>query len=261
MWPLGAMSTDVPDADARRRRRSTARASSPNGARAGRNGRVAEAFVPPRSAPLRAGLVRAAQELTDAAWGGSDPRPGEAKLAWWAEELHGWAQRRAPASAGHGTAAAGRRHGRCWPRRLPSLRASRERPPRSPTRPSPRWQPLATAVARIDAEPVRRRDAGPWRRCGHGVAAGSARFRRPAMACAAVGAGRRRRWPAMAVPVRPGPGSCSDRPLPAGGTRVRAALGGADAARVAGAVDGAGRCRRWRAALARAVAGLARGSR
>jgi hypothetical protein len=34
------------------------------------------------------------QELTDAAWGTSDPRPGEAKLAWWVEELQGWAQGR-----------------------------------------------------------------------------------------------------------------------------------------------------------------------
>ena len=32
--------------------------------------------------------------MTDAAWGTSDPRPGEAKLAWWAEELQGWSQGR-----------------------------------------------------------------------------------------------------------------------------------------------------------------------
>src|SRR5690606_31719469 len=32
------------------------------------------------------------QALGDAAWGGDDPRPGEAKLGWWAEELQGWAR-------------------------------------------------------------------------------------------------------------------------------------------------------------------------
>ncbi|MDN5782179.1 MAG: phytoene/squalene synthase family protein [Luteimonas sp.] len=32
------------------------------------------------------------QELTDAAWSGADPTPGLAKLAWWNEELQGWAK-------------------------------------------------------------------------------------------------------------------------------------------------------------------------
>lgn len=32
------------------------------------------------------------QEFGDAAWGGSDPAPGLAKLAWWQEELRGWAK-------------------------------------------------------------------------------------------------------------------------------------------------------------------------
>ena len=30
------------------------------------------------------------QELREAAWGGRDPAPGLAKLAWWQEELRGW---------------------------------------------------------------------------------------------------------------------------------------------------------------------------
>ncbi len=30
------------------------------------------------------------QEVGDAAWGGGDPTPGLAKLAWWQEELRGW---------------------------------------------------------------------------------------------------------------------------------------------------------------------------
>ncbi len=32
------------------------------------------------------------QELTDAAWTGADATPGLAKLAWWNEELQGWAK-------------------------------------------------------------------------------------------------------------------------------------------------------------------------
>jgi phytoene/squalene synthetase len=41
------------------------------------------------------------QELTDAAWGGSDPTPGLAKLAWWQDELLGWSKgaRRHPLGA------------------------------------------------------------------------------------------------------------------------------------------------------------------
>ncbi len=35
------------------------------------------------------------QELADAAWSGDDPRPGQAKLAWWQQELATW-------DSGHG---------------------------------------------------------------------------------------------------------------------------------------------------------------
>lgn len=56
--------------------------------------RVAEVFVPvSEREPARAWFALR-QELTDAAWAASDPRPGEAKLAWWAEELQGWSQGR-----------------------------------------------------------------------------------------------------------------------------------------------------------------------
>src|SRR3546814_21010240 len=42
-----------------------------------------------------------AQELTDAAWSAADAPPGLAKLAWWNEELQGWAKgaRRHPLGA------------------------------------------------------------------------------------------------------------------------------------------------------------------
>lgn len=56
--------------------------------------RVAEVFIPARDREMAVAWFALLQELTDAAWGGSDPRPGEAKLGWWAEELHGWPQRR-----------------------------------------------------------------------------------------------------------------------------------------------------------------------
>ena len=55
---------------------------------------IAEVFLP---APQRArwlAWLALRQELLDAAWGGADPRPGEAKLGWWMEELQGWAQDR-----------------------------------------------------------------------------------------------------------------------------------------------------------------------
>jgi hypothetical protein len=94
-------------------------------------GRLPEwAFAEPFLAPLHreraAAWFALRDELTHAAWGGTDPRPGEAKLAWWAEELQGWTRgvRRHPLgivlqrepAAWHALAAT-----------LPSLIASRER--------------------------------------------------------------------------------------------------------------------------------------
>lgn len=56
--------------------------------------RVAEAFVPASQRNIAVAWFALRQELTDAAWGGTDPRPGEAKLGWWIQELHGWSQGR-----------------------------------------------------------------------------------------------------------------------------------------------------------------------
>ena len=63
--------------------------------------RVAEVFVPPAQREHALALFALRQELLEAAWGGDDPRPGEAKLAWWMEELHGWSlgRRRHPLGA------------------------------------------------------------------------------------------------------------------------------------------------------------------
>ena len=53
---------------------------------------VAQAFVPMPQRDVALAWAALQQELTDAAWGGSDARPGEAKLAWWMEELQGWSR-------------------------------------------------------------------------------------------------------------------------------------------------------------------------
>ena len=88
---------------------------------------VAEVFVPHPQRESALAWMALVQELTDAAWGGSDPRPGEAKLGWWMEELQGWSRgmRRHPlGQALQKTPAA-------WPQlaaSLPALRDSRERP-------------------------------------------------------------------------------------------------------------------------------------
>ena len=55
---------------------------------------VAEVFVPPAQREVAVAWFALLQELLDAAWSGSDPTPGQAKLGWWAEELQGWSQGR-----------------------------------------------------------------------------------------------------------------------------------------------------------------------
>lgn len=62
---------------------------------------VAMAFVAKDQQPVAEAWFTLLQELGDAAWGGGDPTPGLAKLAWWQEELGGWAKgaRRHPLGA------------------------------------------------------------------------------------------------------------------------------------------------------------------
>lgn len=88
---------------------------------------VAEVFVPAGQRKQAMAWFALRDELGDAAWGGSDPTPGDAKLGWWAEELDGWSR-------------GGRRHPlgiTLQPAQVPwanlaaclaALRASRERP-------------------------------------------------------------------------------------------------------------------------------------
>ena len=54
--------------------------------------RIAEVFVPAGQRSVAEAWFTLLQELYESAWGGSDPTPGLAKLAWWHEELEGWAK-------------------------------------------------------------------------------------------------------------------------------------------------------------------------
>ncbi|MGY0559658.1 MULTISPECIES: phytoene/squalene synthase family protein [unclassified Luteimonas] len=62
---------------------------------------IAEAFVPASQREIALAWLSLQNELAEAAWGGEDPTPGLAKLAWWHEELEGWAKggRRHPLGA------------------------------------------------------------------------------------------------------------------------------------------------------------------
>ena len=87
---------------------------------------VVEAFVPSAQRATAMAWAALQQELTDAAWGGHDPRPGELKLAWWQEELHGWAAGRRR----HPLGSVLQREAAPWAglaAMLPELSASRER--------------------------------------------------------------------------------------------------------------------------------------
>jgi hypothetical protein len=53
---------------------------------------LAEPFVAPLHRERAIAWFALRDELTQAAWSGADPRPGEAKNARWAEELHGWSK-------------------------------------------------------------------------------------------------------------------------------------------------------------------------
>ncbi|TKR34200.1 phytoene/squalene synthase family protein [Luteimonas gilva] len=88
---------------------------------------VAETFVSVSQREIAAAWFALLQELTDAAWGGEDPTPGIAKLAWWQEELRGWSRglRRHPLGI------ALQRQAAPWPTleaALPALRTSRAPP-------------------------------------------------------------------------------------------------------------------------------------
>ncbi|GAB2514123.1 phytoene/squalene synthase family protein [Lysobacter humi (ex Lee et al. 2017)] len=88
---------------------------------------IAEVFVPASQRAVATAWSVLQVELLDAAWGGADARPGEAKLGWWMEELDGWAQGRRR----HPLGAVLQRCDGGWSslaRSLPQLAATRDRP-------------------------------------------------------------------------------------------------------------------------------------
>ena len=109
---------------------------------------LAEVFVPRPQRLVALAWAALQQELMDAAWGGSDARPGEAKLLWWQEELHGWSLGRRR----HPLGEALQRQRAPWGdlgAALPTLQDSRERPSDA-AEAFERLLPLATAAAAIE---------------------------------------------------------------------------------------------------------------
>lgn len=109
---------------------------------------VVEVFVPWPDRSVALAWAALQQELTDAAWGGSDARPGEAKLLWWQEELHGWSLGRRRHPLGNTL----QRLSAPWAdfaAALSTLRTSRERPGDG-AEAFLQLLPLATAAAAIE---------------------------------------------------------------------------------------------------------------
>jgi hypothetical protein len=121
--------------------------------------RVAEVFVPEAQREKTVAWFALRQELANAAWDGADARPGEAKLAWWSEELAGWSQGRRR----HPLGLALQRLPVPWPvlaASLPALRASRERP-LDADEAIASVEPYARAVGRIAASVFASRTPAP----------------------------------------------------------------------------------------------------
>lgn len=109
---------------------------------------IAEVFVPPAQRQSALAWAALQQELGDAAWGGSDPRPGEAKLAWWREELLGWGR----GARRHPLGEVLQRQPAPWAAlaaALPTLAASRERP-RDADEAFAQLQRFAATAAEVD---------------------------------------------------------------------------------------------------------------
>lgn len=110
---------------------------------------IAAVFVPPAERALAPYWQALQFELQEAAWGGADARPGEAKLGWWAEEFAGWAmgRRRHPLGA------------HLLPRPAPWVDLARVMPALAATRTRPAsadaaWsaiEPVAAALASCEA--------------------------------------------------------------------------------------------------------------
>lgn len=110
---------------------------------------LAEVFLPAAQRALVDAWQALQFEWQEAAWGGVDARPGEAKLAWWSEELDGWSKGRRR----HPLGAVLLRQPAPWREiaaALPTLLATRARPANG----DDAWQSLASlasAVAQVEA--------------------------------------------------------------------------------------------------------------
>jgi hypothetical protein len=125
---------------------------------------LAEVFLPRERRQSSLAWLALRQELLDAAWGGSDPRPGEAKLGWWQEELQAWhgGMRRHPLGTVLQPRAAP------WERlgaSLPFLAATRGQPALA------RLRPFAEAVAAVSAALAPGAALPGWEQVAHGLAA------------------------------------------------------------------------------------------
>ncbi len=110
---------------------------------------IAETFVPTHQRETALAWATLQQEFTDAAWGGSDPRPGLAKLGWWQEELNGWTRgaRRHPIAIVLQAVPA---PWQALAAALPSLADTRERPA-SVADAFASLEPFALAISNIDS--------------------------------------------------------------------------------------------------------------
>ncbi len=109
---------------------------------------IAEVFVPADQRDVALAWATLQQELVDAAWGGSDPIPGKAKLGWWQEELSGWTR----GARRHPLATVLQAFPAPWQslaHALPALADARERPA-SVAAAFDTLAPFASAVAQVD---------------------------------------------------------------------------------------------------------------
>ena len=110
---------------------------------------IAEVFLPPGERAIAPYWQALQFEQQEAAWGGADARPGEAKLGWWTEEFAGWALGRRRHPLGVHLMARPAPWGELA-RALPALRDARPRPSDSGTA----WraiEPVVSAVTQCEA--------------------------------------------------------------------------------------------------------------
>ncbi|WP_337246161.1 phytoene/squalene synthase family protein [Luteimonas sp. gir] len=125
--------------------------------------RIGLAFVAPDLRERTQAWFALLDEFGEAAWGGSDPTPGLAKLAWWQEELQGWDK----GARRHPLAVHLQRHAAPWGTLALALRllpATREAVP-EPAAHLERLHDLALAVAACEMALFGdgRRDSGAGR--------------------------------------------------------------------------------------------------